>query len=79
MTKNLLEPTKKYVSPDGTIRFIKEGKLHNFDGPALIPEGNMKKAEWYVFGIPYSKKQFEEIKKHNNGLPWYKQSKHKQR
>jgi hypothetical protein len=79
MTKKLLEPTKKYVSPDGTIRFIKEGKLHNFDGPALIPEGNMKKAEWYVFGIPYSKKQFEEIKKHNNGLPWFKQSKHKQR
>ena len=79
MTKVLLDPTKKYTSPDGTIRFIKDGQLHNFDGPALIPEGNMRKAEWFVFGIPYTKKQFEEIKKHNNGLPWYKQSKYKQR
>lgn len=74
-----IEPTKKYTSPDGTIRYIKDGKLHNFDGPALIPEGNMRKAEYFVFGIPYTLEQFKEIKRHNNGVPFYKQSGFKQR
>ena len=72
-----IEPTKRYKSPDGTIRYVKFGQLHNFDGPALIPEGNTRKAEYFVFGIPYTKEQFDEIKKHNNGLPWYKQAANK--
>lgn len=55
--------TKMYTSPDGTIRYIKDGQLHNWDGPALIPEGNMRKKEYFLFGIPYTKEQFEEIKK----------------
>ena len=32
--------TKRFTSPDGTVRYIKDGKLHNWEGPALItPEG----------------------------------------
>ncbi len=72
-----IEPTKRYKSPDGTIRYVKYGQLHNWDGPALIPEGDMRKAQYFVFGIPYTKKQFDEIKKHNNGLPWFKQAANK--
>jgi len=72
--KSTIEPTRQYRSPDGTIRYIKDSKLHNWDGPALIPEGNVRKAEYFIFGIPYTKEQFEDIKKHNNGLPWYKQA-----
>ena len=43
-----IDPTlqvKKYTSPDGTVRYVKDGKLHNWDGPALIhPDG---KEEFY--------------------------------
>ena len=40
--------TKKYTSPDGTVRHIKDGKLHNWEGPALItPEG---KKEYFING-----------------------------
>lgn len=75
--KTIIEPTKRYKSPDGTIRYIRNGQLHNWDGPALIPEGNMRKGEYFVFGIPYTKEKFDEIKKSNTGLPWYKQASHK--
>jgi hypothetical protein len=37
----------------------------------------MRKAEYFVFGIPYTREKFDEIKKHNNGLPWYKQAANK--
>ena len=36
------ELTKKLTKTDGTIAYIWDGKLHNWDGPALIPEGNMR-------------------------------------
>jgi hypothetical protein len=75
--KTTIEPTKMYKSPDGTIRYVKNGQLHNWDGPALIPEGIMKKGEYFIYGIPYTKDKFEEIKKTNIGLPWYKQASHK--
>jgi transposase len=55
-----IEPTRRYKSPDGTIRYVKFNQLHNFDGPALIPEGNTRKAEYFVFGIPYTKEKFDE-------------------
>ena len=35
--------TKRYTSPDGTVRYVLNGKLHNWDGPALIPEGKRSK------------------------------------
>ena len=52
---------KRYKSPDGTIRYVSDNKLHNPEGPALIhPDG---KEEYYVFGIQYSKDDFKKIKK----------------
>jgi hypothetical protein len=35
--------SRKLIKPDGTIAYTWDNKLHNWDGPALIPEGNTKK------------------------------------
>lgn len=64
--------SKRLVKKDGTIAYTWEGKLHNWEGPALIPEGNNKKAEYYLFGIKYTKQQWEERKKDTNGIPFHK-------
>jgi hypothetical protein len=63
---------KKLKKADGTIAYVKDGKLHNWDGPALIPEGDMKKAEYYINGIQYTKDEFEQVLRDQEGLPWYK-------
>ena len=39
---------------DGTIIHIWDNKFHNWEGPAYIPQGNMKKREYYLYGIKYS-------------------------
>jgi hypothetical protein len=64
--------TKKLKTSDGTIAYYLDGKMHNFDGPAYIPQGNKRAAEYYVFGIKFTKDQFDNIKKDNNGVPFYK-------
>ena len=62
--------TRRIKSPDGIIRYIKDNKLHNSEGPAVIyPDG---KEEYYINGLKYSKDQFKKIKKDSVGLPWYK-------
>jgi hypothetical protein len=62
--------TKQYTSPDGTIRHIKDGKLHNWEGPALItPEG---KEEYYINGTQHTKDSHKKAKKDGVGLPWFK-------
>ena len=66
------EASKRLKKPDGTIAIVWEGKLHNWDGPALIPEGNEKKAEYYIYGIKYSKEEHKERIRQKTGLPWYK-------
>jgi hypothetical protein len=72
--KNLV---KRYKSPDGTIRYVKDNKLHNADGPALIhPNG---KEEYYLNGILLTKDDFKKRKKESVGLPFYKQSGNKMR
>ena len=39
-TKTPFPKSKKLVKPeDGTIAYTWDGKLHNWDGPALLPEG----------------------------------------
>ena len=46
MTKSKKTPfpqSKKLKKADGTIAYVWDNKLHNWDGPALIPEGNKKK------------------------------------
>ena len=57
----------------GTIAYIWDGKLHNWEGPALIPEGNERKAEYHLYGIQFSKEDHKEAIRNQTGLPWYKQ------
>ena len=57
---------------DRTIAHVWDNKLHNWDGPALIPEGNEKKAEYYIYGIKYSKEEHKDRIRQQTGLPWYK-------
>ncbi len=67
-----MSETKRLKTSDGTIAYYLDGKMHNFDGPAYIPQGNKRAAEYYVFGIKFTKDQFDNIKKDNNGVPFYK-------
>ena len=66
------EPSKKLTKTDGTIAYIWEGKLHNWEGPALIPEGDNKKREYYIHGIKYTHEGWKEARRNREGLPWYK-------
>ena len=66
--------TQKLKTSDGTIVYHLNGKMHNFDGPAYLPQGNKRAVEYYLFGIKYSKEQWEDFKKDANGLPFYKTS-----
>ncbi len=48
---------RKITSPDGAIRYIKDGKLHNSDGPAVVyPDG---KEEYYINGFQFTKDEFQ--------------------
>ena len=73
--KETLE-TQRLVEADGTVvhyvRINGINKMHNWDGAALIPQGNKRQAEYYLFGIKYSKDQWLEFKKNVNGVPFYK-------
>lgn len=72
--ENKFQPSKKITTSDGTIMFTFNGKLHNWEGPALIPEGNNRKREYYINGIKMSEKEWKEALKGREGLPFYKQS-----
>ena len=74
---NRFELTRKLKKEDGTIAYIWEGKLHNWEGPALIPEGDNRKREYYIHGIKYSEDAWKEARRNREGLPWYKQAAHK--
>tara|TARA_B100000768_G_C11174567_1_gene330234 strand:+ start:528 stop:785 length:258 start_codon:yes stop_codon:yes gene_type:complete len=65
--------SQRLKKADGTIAYIWDGKLHNWEGPALIPEGNERKAEYHLYGIQYSKEDHKEAIRNQTGLPWYKQ------
>ena len=69
-----MSEVRKIKTADKTIVYYLDGKIHNWDGPALIPQGNKRLAEYYLFGIKHTKEQWEEKKKDVNGLPWYKTS-----
>jgi len=64
--------TKKIKTTDGSIIHYLNGKMHNYDGPAYIPQGNKRQAEYYLFGVKYTKAQWEAAKKDANGVPFYK-------
>jgi len=67
-----MSEVKKMKAADGSIVYYLNGKIHNWDGPALIPQGNKRAAEYYLFGIKHTKEQWEEKKKDVNGIPFYK-------
>lgn len=64
--------TRKFKTPDGKTISMFDGKLHNWEGPALIPEGNKRKREYYLNGIKMTEAQWKEALKNREGLPWYK-------
>jgi hypothetical protein len=68
--------TQRLRTADGTIaHYINingENKMHNWEGAAYIPQGNKRQAEYYIFGIRYSKDKWLEFKKDVNGVPFYK-------
>ena len=74
MSNQEFKPSRKITTADGTIMYMFDGKLHNWDGPALIPEGNNRKREYYINGIQMSELQWKEALKGREGLPWYKGS-----
>jgi hypothetical protein len=58
---------RKLKKPDGTIVYTLDGKLHNWDEPALIhPDG---KKEYWLFGIQYTKDEFLDRKRDAKGIP----------
>jgi hypothetical protein len=57
---------------DGTKIITYDGKLHNWEGPALFPQGEEKGAEYYLYGIQYTKEEWKAAKSDHTGLPWYK-------
>jgi hypothetical protein len=71
------EASKKLTKADGTIAYVWEGKFHNWEGPALIPEGDNRKREYYIHGIKYSEENWKEVRRNRQGLPWYKQAANK--
>jgi len=77
--KTAFPQSKRYKSPDGTIRYVWDGKLHNWDGPALIPEGNTRLREYYLYGIQHTEEEWQQVKRDRNGLPWYKNPSTKER
>ena len=64
--------SRKLSKPDGTIAYTWDNKLHNWDGPALIPEGNEKKAEYHLYGFKKTLDEWKEVRKQREGLPYYK-------
>ena len=64
--------SRKLKKADGTIAYVWDGKLHNWEGHALIPEGNERKGEYHLYGIKMRKGEWNEARKQREGLPYYK-------
>jgi len=69
-----MSETKKLKTADGTIAYYWENKMHNWEGPAYIPQGNKRAAEYWLFGVKKTKEQWEDAKKDIHGQPFYKTS-----
>ena len=75
MSKKVKTPfpqSKKYKSPDGTIRIVWNNKLHSWDEPALLPEGNYRAREYYLYGIQHTEEDWKLAKRDLKGVPFYK-------
>ena len=71
-----MSETRRIKTEDGSLVYSIEldgvNKMHNWDGPAYIPQGNKRAAEYWLFGMKYTKDQWEDRKKDVNGQPFYK-------
>ena len=67
--KNRFQPSKKLVKADGTIAWVWEGKLHNMEGPAYLPQGDNLKREYHIHGIQYTEDGWKEARRNREGLP----------
>jgi hypothetical protein len=74
MENEKYQPSRKITTADGTVMYMFDGKLHNWEGPALIPQGDNRKREYYINGIKMNQEQWKEALKSREGLPWYKGS-----
>jgi hypothetical protein len=74
MENEKYQPSRKITTADGTIMYMFDGKLHNWEGPALLPQGDNRKREYYLNGIKMTQEQWKEALKGREGLPWYKGS-----
>ena len=68
--KNKFEPSKKLKNADGTTVYVWEGKLHNWEGPALITAEGKK--EYHIHSIKYTLDGWKEARRNREGLPWFK-------
>ena len=64
--------SKKLKKADGTIAYVWDNKLHNWEGFALIPEGKEKLGEYHLYGIKHTKEEWNEARQQREGLPYYK-------
>jgi len=71
--------TKRLKTPDGTIAYYWDGKLHNWEGPALIPEGDNRRREYYLYGFLKTEEEWKEARRSGKGMPWYKDPRFKAR
>jgi hypothetical protein len=75
MSEKVSYPKSKVTTTtDGTVIHSWDGKFHNLEGPAVIPQGDKKKAQYYIFGKEYTKDQFKKMKKEQTGIPWVKKA-----
>jgi hypothetical protein len=79
MKKEKLYEYKKIKLNGAIHHFIKTQnetsfKYHNWEGPAIEPINNDSplSKKYFLFGIEYTKDKWEEIKKEQEGLPWFK-------
>jgi len=70
---------KTMVSNDARLYMAKTDadenfKLHRWDGPAIIPlkKSSPMEKSWYLWGMKYTKDEFEEELRNRNGVPFHK-------
>ena len=74
MENKKYQPSRKITTADKTVMYMFDGKLHNWEGPALIPQGDNRKREYYLNVIKMTQVQWKEALIGREGLPWYKGS-----
>ena len=77
-----MSETRRLRTEDGTIVYYTNvdgtNKMHNWDGPAYIPQGSKRYGDYYLFGFRYSKEEWLDRKKDVHGVPFHKTAAGKQ-